>query len=180
MTSKVPPGTSTLAISRRAPSHETILRSPKATVTASKAAPWKGKWSASAHTNGSAHFRLATSSIGRQKSPPTTSAPGQALPSAIARSPLPVARSRILRGCFLAIILAALDRQRKSAPPLRKWFARSYRPAMDAKAPRINSGSLSINPVPGVARSLPRPRASPWETSLIGLRLPHEARSSKG
>jgi hypothetical protein len=115
-----PPGWRTRDISFNPASQEAMLRSPKAAVTVPKVPSGKGRCCPSASTSSLTPRRRATSSMGRQKSAPTTRHPGKFTLIAEARSPLPVATSRTRLGCQGRIMRTATDLQYQSRPPLRR------------------------------------------------------------
>ena len=97
-------------------------------------------------------------SIGAQKSAPTTRAAGICLLSSWARTPLPVAISRMAAGAQLFTLAPTFARHSESQPRLKRLFARSYRCAIRANKCRIVFGSFCVktDSMPGTAHERTR------------------------
>jgi len=135
-----PPGFKTLRSSAKPPATLARLRKPNAIVTTSNDSSRNGKLSASPSIKGirSEVFLAAISSIGRQKSVPTTLAP--VISNNVSdKSPVPHATSSthdLLDVSFSRTLVATIRRQRLSTLPESKWFKRSYRFAILANISR--------------------------------------------
>src|SRR6185503_13211243 len=130
-TATQPPGFTTRESSTRPLSTLDKLRNPNAIVAASNVPSRKGRSNASPSIKRMRPEILpaAISSIGRQKSVPTTPAPVISN-NVIERSPVPQATSRtraLLDESLARTLFATIRRQRLSTLPESKWFKRSYR-----------------------------------------------------
>ena len=130
-TATQPPGFKTRRSSAKPLSTLARLRKPNAIVTTSNVPSRNGNANASPSISGNSFGVLpaAISSIGRQKSAPTTLAPVFSN-SVSDKSPVPQATSRMrapLDESFSRTLSATIRRHRLSTLPESKWFKRSYR-----------------------------------------------------
>lgn len=102
-----------------------MLRRPKATVTTSNEASWKGRLRASATMVLAMPREEAWASISAQKSEAMTSQSGQASWISRARSPVPLATSNRRAGCHFLMRRVTRKRHQRSMPPLRTWLVRT-------------------------------------------------------
>lgn len=136
-TTMCPPGRTTRIISLSPCARSPKLRTPKATVTASTLLSGRlilsamPQWSSTLPVScSSATLRRATASIPSDRSMPMTLAEGMRWERAMAKSPVPVARSRMVCGENFSTIFTTRRRQILSIWIDKMWFRRSYSGAM--------------------------------------------------